>query len=361
MTWWFPTEQESYNIMRIESTRVNSPKGDITLYTLTNKKGASVTLSSLGAGIVSVKVPDREGRIEDVALGYANPADYFGDGPCAGKTPGRYANRIAKGKFSINGKEYTLATNNGPNALHGGPEGFMNRIWKSEAKGSHVKFTYEAADGEEGYPGAVIATVIYTWNDDDELKIELLAQADKKTVVNLTNHAYFNLDGESSGSVLDHALTLYASRWLPTDETQIPTGEIAEVAGTPMDFTKGKKIGAEIEADFEALKIGKGYDHCWVLDNWHKHTIIPAARLYSSKSGRVLEVATTQPGAQVYTGNWLGGSPVGKSGHPYNDYDGVAIECQGFPDAPNHKNFPSQLLGPGELYDQTIIYKFSTK
>lgn len=321
-----------------------SPKGDITLYTLTNASGASVTLSSLGAGIVGIVVPDKEGKLDDVVLGYKNPADYFGDGPCAGKTPGRYANRICKGKFSIDGKEYSLAINNGPNALHGGPEGFMNRIWKSEAVGSHVKFTYEAADGEEGYPGAVKATVIYSWNDKNELTIDLKAESDAKTVVNLTNHAYFNLDGENSGSVLDHELQLLASKYLPTDSTQIPTGELADVKGTPMDFLQPKTIGRDINADFEALKIGKGYDHCWVLDNWHKHTLGKAAVLTAAKSGRVLEVFTTQPGAQVYSGNWLGGSPENKSGRPYNDYDGVAIECQGFPDAPNHRNFPCQLL-----------------
>lgn len=338
-----------------------SPKGDITLYTLTNASGASVTLSSLGAGIVSVVVPDKDGKLDDVVLGYKNPVDYFGDGPCAGKTPGRYANRICKGKFSIDGKEYTLAINNGPNALHGGPEGFMNRIWKSEAAGSHVKFTYYAADGEEGYPGAVKATVIYSWNDKNELTIDLKAESDAKTVINLTNHAYFNLDGENSGSVLDHELQLLASKYLPTDATQIPTGELADVAGTPMDFLQPKTIGRDINADFEALKIGKGYDHCWVLDNWHKHSLGKAAVLTAAKSGRVLEVFTTQPGAQVYSGNWLGGSPENKCGRPYNDYDGVAIECQGFPDAPNHRNFPCQLLCPGEEYNQTIVYRFTTK
>ncbi len=347
--------------MKIQTERVMSPKGDITLYTLTNASGASVTLSSLGAGIVGIVVPDKEGKLDDVVLGYKNPADYFGDGPCAGKTPGRYANRICKGKFSIDGKEYSLAINNGPNALHGGPEGFMNRIWKSEAVGSHVKFTYEAADGEEGYPGAVKATVIYSWNDKNELTIDLKAESDAKTVVNLTNHAYFNLDGENSGSVLDHELQLLASKYLPTDSTQIPTGELADVKGTPMDFLQAKTIGRDINADFEALKIGKGYDHCWVLDNWHKHTLGKAAVLTAAKSGRVLEVFTTQPGAQVYSGNWLGGSPENKSGRPYNDYDGVAIECQGFPDAPNHRNFPCQLLCPGEEYNQTIVYRFTTK
>ncbi len=337
-----------------------SPKGDITLYTLTNASGASVTLSTLGAGIVSVMVPDKDGKLDDVVLGYANPADYIADGPCAGKTPGRYANRIAKGKFTVDGKEYQLAINNGPNALHGGPEGFMNQNWESEAEGNQVKFTYTAKDGEEGYPGELKATVIYTWNDKNELTIDLKAVCDKKTVVNLTNHAYFNLDGENAGSILDHELQLLASHYLPTDDTQIPTGEIAPVKGTPMDFTESKAIGKDINADFEALKIGKGYDHCWVLDDWHKHTLISAARLKSNKSGRVVEVFTTQPGAQVYTGNWLAGSPKNKSGRSYEDYEGVAIECQGMPDAPNHKNFPCQLLGPGEEYNQTIIYRFTT-
>lgn len=346
--------------MKIDKKSVMSPKGDITLYTLTNASGASVTLSTLGAGIVGIVVPDKDGKLADVALGYADAADYIADGPCAGKTPGRYANRIAKGKFAIGGKEYQLAINNGPNALHGGPEGFMNQIWNGEAKGSHVKFTYTSKDGEEGYPGTLKATVVYSWNDDNELTIELKAECDQKTVVNLTNHAYFNLDGENAGSVLDHELQLMASRYLPTDDTQIPTGEMAPVKDTPMDFMELKAIGKDINADFEALKIGKGYDHCWVLDNWHKHTLIPAAKLVSNKSGRVLEVFTTQPGAQVYTGNWLAGSPKNKSGRSYNDYDGVAIECQGMPDAPNHKNFPCQLLGPGEEYDQMIVYRFST-
>ena len=347
--------------MKIESKSVVSPKGDITLYTLTHASGASVTVSSLGAGIVSVVVPDKDGNMVDVALGYANPADYIGDGPCAGKTPGRYANRIAKGKFSINGTEYQLAINNGPNALHGGPEGFMNQNWKSEACGSHVKFTYVAADGEEGYPGKLTATVIYSWNDNNELTIELKAESDKKTIVNLTNHAYFNLDGENSGSVLDHELQLMASRYLPTDDTLIPTGEIAEVKGTPMDFTTPKKLGRDIKADFPALVYGKGYDNCWVVDNWHKHNLSKIAVLESAKSGRVLEVETTQPAVQVYTGNWLAGCPESKSGRGYEDYDGVAIECQGMPDAPNHRNFPSQLLGVGEVYDQTIVYRFKTK
>lgn len=338
-----------------------SPKGDITLFTLTNAAGASVVLSSLGAGIVSVIVPDELGNLADVALGYKNPADYIGDGPCCGKTPGRYANRIACGKFNMDGVDYQLAINNGPNALHGGPEGFMNQIWEAETSGEQVKFTYKAKDGEEGYPGNLVAEVVYSWNDDNELKIELRATSDKKTIVNLTNHAYFNLDGEGSGSCLEHILKLNASKYLPTTDSLIPTGEMAEVAGTPMDFTSPKVIGQDIKQDFPALNYGKGYDNCWVIDNWNKHELALAAVLTSPKSGRVLEVETTQPAVQVYTGNWLAGSPEAKCGRSYSDYDGVAIECQGMPDAPNHENFPSQLLGIGDEYKQVIVFRFKTK
>lgn len=335
-------------------------EGDITLYTLTNANGASVTLSTLGAGIVAVNVPDKDGKLDDVVLGYANPADYDNDGPCAGKTPGRYANRIARGKFSLAGKEYQLPVNNGPNCCHGG-NGFQNRIWTGRFVGDGIRFDYTSADGEEGFPGRVEAAVTYRWNDRNELAIEFSASTDAKTVINLTNHAYFNLDGHDSGSVLGHKLQLHAAHWLPTDETQIPTGEIAPVADTPMDFTQPKEIGRDIRNDFEALKIGKGYDHCWVLDSWQKHRLTRAAVLTAPHSGRVLEVETTQPAVQVYTGNWFSGSsPVNKAGRAYVDNDGVAIECQGMPDAPNHPNFPSQILGPGELYTQFIIFRFKT-
>lgn len=338
-----------------------SPKGDITLFTLTNAAGASVVLSSLGAGIVSVIVPDALGNLDDVALGYKNPADYIGDGPCCGKVPGRYANRIACGKFTIDGVDYQLAINNGPNALHGGPEGFMNQIWDAEAVDNRVKFTYKAKDGEEGYPGNLIAEVVYSWNDNNELRIELRASSDKKTIVNLTNHAYFNLDGEGSGSCLEHVLKLNASKYLPTTDSLIPIGEMADVAGTPMDFTSPKVIGQDIKQDFPALNYGKGYDNCWVIDNWNRHELALAAVLTSPKSGRVLEVETTQPAVQVYTGNWLADSPEAKCGRSYNDYDGVAIECQGMPDAPNHKNFPSQLLEVGDEYKQVIVFRFKAK
>lgn len=334
---------------------------EIKYYAITNPSGASVMISSLGAGIVGIWVPDRGGKLADVVLGYNDPRSYMADGPCAGKVPGRFANRIALGKFSIGGKEYQLAINNGPNALHGGPSGFQNRVWESRVlpEGDGVEFTYRSADGEEGYPGCLTATATYRWSADNRLSLELKASTDAPTIVNLTNHAYFNLDGEDSPSVLDHELRLYASRYLPTDATQIPTGELAPVAGTPMDFTEAKPIGRDINADFEALKIGKGYDHCWVLDETPEDgRPVKAAELTSARSGRRLTVLTTQPGVQVYTGNWLEGCPESISHGAYHDYAGVAIECQNFPDAPNKPSFPSAILRPGEEYRHIIEFKF---
>lgn len=346
--------------MTIDKRKVMSSKGDITLFTITNAAGSSVELSSLGAGIVSIVVPDKMGNMADVVLGYADATDYFYDGPCAGKVPGRYANRIAKGKFSIDGVEYNLAINNGPNALHGGPEGFQNQIWDSEEKDGKVIFTYTSKDGEEGYPGTLTAKVEYSWSDDNELTIDMTATSDKSTIVNLTNHAYFNLAGEDSGSVLDHKLWLACSKYLPTDDTLIPTGEKVPVEGTPMDFRVAKALGKDIKQEFPALIYGKGYDNCWVVDMWNRE-LRKVAELSEDTTGRVMEVHTTQPAAQVYTGNWLAGSPKSKSGRSYNDYDGVAIECQGMPDAPNKPNFPSQRLDAGETYNQTIKFTFKTK
>ncbi|MCM1109645.1 MAG: galactose mutarotase [Clostridium sp.] len=347
--------------MKIEKKTYPSPKGEITLYTLTNASGASVVLSSLGAGIVSVNVPDRDGKLGDVVLGYADPADYFYDGPCAGKVPGRFANRIARGHFTLAGKEYSLAINNGPNALHGGPEGFQNRIWDATTEGDAVVFSRVSPDGEENYPAEMKVKATYTWSDNNELHLKLEAEADGETIVNLTNHAYWNLEGNNAGSVLENELQLNCPAFLPTDETQIPTGEIAPVEGTPMDFTTMKPIGRDIRADFEPLKIGKGYDHCWTLTDWQEDQMREIAQLYSPKTGRLLTVTTNQPAAQVYTGNWLAGSPLNKDGRSYDDYDGVAIECQNYPDAPNHANFPSCVLRAGEHYERDIIFAFSVK
>lgn len=333
------------------------PEGkEIIRYTIKNASGAYVQLSSLGAGITAIVVPDKNGELGNVVLNYPNALDYMADGPCAGKIPGRFANRIAKGKFSLDGKEYSLPVNNGPNHLHGGPDGFQNQVWDSRIEGDAVEFLYYSADGEAGYPGNLKAVAHYEWSEDNALKLTLTAESDAPTVVNLTNHCYFNLDGE--GSVLDHEMQLNASEYLPTDESLIPTGEVAPVAGTPMDFSERKKIGRDIHEDFPALKFGKGYDNCWLIDGAMPGQLSSAAELWGPVSGRHLEVLTTQPAVQVYTGNWLSGCPASPSGYAYKDYDAVAIECQHTPDAPNQPAFPSTILRPGEIYEEAIIWAF---
>lgn len=346
--------------MEVTKTLHPSPKGEIVWYELTNARGATVVLSSLGAGIVEVRVPDRDGKIENIALSYETAADYIADGPCLGKCPGRYANRIGDGRFAIGCEVYQLALNaGGTDALHGGPEGFQNQNWEAEEIPGGVRFTYISADGEEHYPGKMTVTATYHWSDDNVLTLDIHAETDKDTVVNITNHAYWNLEGADCGSIFDHELKINASKWLPTSARQIPTGEFADVAGTPMDFREAKAIGKDIKADFEALKIGKGYDHCWVLDEWEPGKMMEnAVELRSAKSGRVLKVSSDQPGVQIYTGNWLAGSPKNRSGRSYEDYDGVAIEMQGLPDAPNKPQFPSQLLKAGESYDRKIQFRF---
>ncbi len=325
---------------------------------LINKSGASVMLTERGAGIVSIVVPDRNGVMGDVVLGYRDEESYLADGPCAGKIPGRFANRIDGGRFTLDGKEYQLVKNHPDYQLHGGPDGFSNRLWKaSQISDTEVVLTLDSPDGDQGYPGNMHVEATYTWGEDNSLTLSIKATTDAPTILNLTNHTYWNLDGEDSGSILDHVLKLNASRWLATSEALIPTGELAPVEGTPMDFRTAKPIGRDIKADFPALKYGKGYDNCWVLDGAPDLKL--AAELSSAASGRRLEIWTDQPAAQVYTGNWLDGSPISKSGRPYRDYDGVAIECQGFPDAPNHPDFPSCVLRPGETYSRTIIFKLS--
>lgn len=331
--------------------------GTVPQVRLVNTSGAAVTLGGIGAAIMAVEVPDRNGKLADVTIGYADTADYMADGPAAGKIPGRYANRIAKGHFTLDGTEYTLPINNGPNSLHGGPEGFHNQIWKLlDSSDDTALFEYVSADGEMGYPGTLTARALYRWTDSNELQLTLTATTDKPTVVNLTNHAYWNLAGHDSGCVLAHELELRARCYLPTDPFLVPTGELAPVEGTPMDFTTPKTIGRDIKEPFDALKFGKGYDNCWVLP--HKEGIQLAARLTEAGSGRTLEVLTDQPAVQVYTGNWLSGCPKGKNGAEYHDYDAVAIECQNYPDAPNRPDFPDSTLRPGQTYCRNIVYRF---
>ena len=336
-----------------------SPEGkEIYRYTLKNASGAYVQLGSVGAAIVSIVVPDKDGHLDDVVLGYKNALDYFADGPCAGKVPGRYANRIAKGKFTLDGVEYSLPVNNGPNHLHGGPKGFQNQVWDSRIQDGGVEFMYFSEDGEAGFPGNLKVVARYEWGEDNALKLTLTAETDAPTVVNLTNHVYFNLDGEGSGSVLDHRLELNASEYLPTDSTLIPLGTAEDVAGTPMDFVEAHPIGQDIQADFPALKYGKSYDNCSLIDGALPGQLTTAADLWAARSGRHLEVLTTQPAVQIYTGNWLKGAPMGKSGHAYEDYDAVAIECQHTPDAPNQPDFPTTVLRPGEVFEEAIIWAF---
>lgn len=341
-----------------------SPEGEaVILYTMRNKHGGELKLTNIGAAIVAVTVPDRDGELADVALGYESFDGYFDDGPAMGKTPGRYANRIENARFEIDGKKYNLIANTPPHQLHGGTKGFANKIWESRVEVNRVVFSLISPDGDQGYPGELSVEVVYDWDDDYNVEITYLAKTDAPTYINLTNHAYFNLAGQSAGreSMLNQTLQLNANSYLATDEQQIPTGEKASVADTPMDFRKPKKIGKEISADFEPLRIGNGYDHCWVVDGYKKGELKQVAILKDENSGRTLTFLTTQPGVQVYTGNYLEGCPVGKGGKEYGNKDGVAIECQAFPNSPNQPDFPSQRLNPDEIYKERIIYKFSAE
>lgn len=353
-----------------ESTTGEGGGEPVILYTMTNANGATVQLTNYGAAIVGVTVPDRMGKMADVVLGYGKWQSYIADGPAMGKSVGRYANRIAKGSFLLEGKTYKLAVNNGPNHLHGGPTGFANRLWEGRVEGDRVVFGYHSADGEEGYPGALYVEACYDWDDDNTLEITYYARLDgdssTPTVVNLTNHVYFNLNGHDTGSVLGHTLTLKASQYLPTDETAIPLAAPqapTTVVGTPMDFRTPTMLGERIhDTSFQQLVWGKGYDHCWVIDPGASDGTTTVAELYSEESGRFVKVSTTQPGIQIYTGNWLAGSPESKTaGHFYADRDGVAMECQAFPNSPNRTEFPSVVLRPGETYEQHIAYEFGTR
>ena len=341
----------------------STPEGEgIILYTMRNDRGSEVQLCNVGASIVGVKFADRDGNIDDVALGYKDPMSYFGDGAASGKSVGRVANRIAKGKMTIEGVEYALEINNGPNHLHGGSKGFANQLWDSRVEVNRVVFSRVSPDGEQNYPGELYVEVGYYFGDDDALEITFAAKSDKTTVVNLTNHTYWNLAGEASGKdILDHELRLNCSNVLEMDSTQIPTGKLLEVKGTPQDFTQWRKFGTDLLSEFNYMKSFKGYDHFFVLDGWKPNILAEVGELRCEATGRKVEILSSQAGAMIYTGNWLeGGCPITKSGSRYKDYAGVAIECQNFPNAVNEPSFPSIVLPAEEMYYQKIVFKLGT-
>jgi len=336
---------------------------DVDIYTLTNRRGAEARVITYGGAIVSLRVPDRRGHLDDVVLGFDDIAAYQHQTFYIGALIGRYGNRIARGRFTLDGVEYHLATNNGENHLHGGIRGFDKVVWKARPLaargGAALELTYLSKDGEEGYPGSLSVRVVYTLTDANELRIDYTATTDKATVVNLTQHNYYNLAGAGSGDILNHRLTINASRFTPTDAGAIPTGELRSVKGTPFDFTRQTAIGARINGDDEQLKFGNGYDHNFVLDG-RMGVLRKAAEVYEPTTGRVMEVWTTEPGMQFYTANYLDGTP-GKGGKPYPRRSAFCLETQHYPDSPNKPSFPSTVLRRGRRYSTTTVYKFSAR
>jgi aldose 1-epimerase len=336
----------------------------IAIYTLTNRSGAEARITTYGGIVVSLKVPDRKGKLEDIVLGFDSLDEYVkGNSAYFGALIGRYGNRIGKGSFSLNGVEYKLAVNNGENHLHGGIKGFDKVVWTATdpkvSSGASLILEYLSHDGEEGYPGALRVTVTYTLTDKNELKIDYLATTTKDTVVNLTHHSYFNLAGQGNGDILSHQVMINADRFTPVDSGLIPTGELKLVKGTPFDFSQPAAIGSRINDADEQLKFGKGYDHNFVL-NGQMGTLRQAATVFEQTSGRVMEVWTTEPGIQFYTGNFLDGKP-GKGGKPYEFRYGFCLETQHYPDSPNKPDFPTTVLRKGGKYQSTTIYKFSVR
>lgn len=334
---------------------------DVSLYTLKNKQGDVIKLTNYGAAIVEIMVPDRDGNKANVTFGYDNLEGYLNGDPYFGKVVGQYANRIARGKFTLDSVEYTLAINNAPNALHGGPTGWHSRVWTSEVlKGTDfpaVKFTYNKPDMEEGFPGNVVAEVVYTWTDANEIVMDYKVTTDRRTVINITNHAYFNLHGAGVGDILDHEAVIRASAFTPVDSTLIPTGELRPVEGTPFDFRTPHLIGERIGEAYDQLILGGGYDHNYVLDNLEEVD----AEVFDPSTGRVIQVITDQPGVQLYTGNFLDGTQTGRNGKVYQYRSGFCLETQRYPDSPNQASFPSVILTPEEPFLSSTTFRFSVR
>lgn len=342
-----------------------TPDGTETfMYTLHNKNGMEARITNYGGTLLSLLVPDRNGNLTDVVLGFDSLATYIKDSPHFGSTMGRYANRIGKAMFQLNGTKHTLARNSGANHIHGGLKGFDKVVWSTdelESKlGKSLVLNYLSRDGEEGYPGNLSVKVVYSLTDSNELKIEYTATTDKPTVMNLTNHSYFNLAGAGNGSILDHELFIDADRFTPVDSESIPTGELRSVHGTPLDFTAQTPIGVRMEESFDQLKRRRGYDYNWVL-NKPANAFGLAARVYEKTSGRLMEVLTTEPGLQFYTPNFVRAMPVGKEGKKYDHQCAFCLETEHFPDSPNKPQFPSTVVNPGQPYTSTTVYRFSTK
>ena len=338
----------------------------VDLFTLTNPNGMEVRAMTYGGIIVSIRVPDKNGKIADVVLGHEKLEGYLPNPPYLGAIVGRYANRIAKGAFTLDGAKYTLPKNDGPNTLHGGLSGFNQKVWEGRefknAKGVGVAFTYLSKDGEEGFPGNLKTKVSYTLTNENQLILDYEATTDKATPLNLSQHSYFNLAGEGNDDILNHVIMLNADRFTPVDKTLIPTGELRPVQGTPLDFNHPTAIGARIDDPYEQLALGHGYDHNFVLNRADKDGgLTLAARVHEPTSGRVLEVSTTEPAVQFYSGNFLDGTIVGKNGHVYKRRYGFCLETQHYPDSPNHSDFPSTILKPGETLHSETIFKFSTE
>lgn len=335
----------------------------VTRYTLSNSRGMEVQVINFGGIVTSINVPDNKGQFADVALGFNDLQSYRGEHPYFGAIIGRYGNRIANGKFGLDGQEYTLAVNNGPNHLHGGLVGFDKRVWKAAIvrEGRALQLTYVSPHMEEGYPGELTVDVTYSVSESNELVIEYRATSDRPTVLNLTNHSYFNLAGEGNGDVLKHLVMIDSDAFTAVDASVIPTGELRKVEGTPFDFRSETAIGARIDADDEQIRLGSGYDHNYVLKQDPGGAPRLAARVLEGQSGRVMEVFTTEPGVQFYTGNFLDGTLLGKSGKVYQRRSGFCLETQHYPNSPNKPEFPTTVLRPGETYNSTTIYKFSTR